>query len=104
LFVCAQTYEGGYKAFNRMGIESCVAPFQKMSFETTTAFLRSATLYAVVRIAHPHTNRPSRAAGLHRMGSTDYLDSPSSRLVLGKPVLGGTGGFDLLADLGGVAL
>ena len=42
-----QTFEGGYKPFNRMGMESSVAPFQKMSFETTTSFLRSATLYVV---------------------------------------------------------
>ena len=37
--------------------------------------------------------------GCGRLGSTDFLDSPSSRIVLGKPVLGGTGSFDILADL-----
>jgi len=44
---CARhkTFEGGYKPFNRIGMESSTAPFQKMSFETTTSFLRSATLY-----------------------------------------------------------
>jgi len=33
------------------------------------------------------------------MGSTDYLESPSSRLVVGRPVLSGTGAFDVLASL-----
>ncbi|KAL1914900.1 uncharacterized protein VTP21DRAFT_7816 [Calcarisporiella thermophila] len=71
------TFEGGYKPFNRMGIESNVSPFLKMSFETTCHFLTQATLY----------------------GDYDTLDSPSARIVMGKPVPGGTGSFDILVDL-----
>ena len=38
------TFEGRYKAFNRMGLDSNPSPLQKMSFETTMSFLKSATL------------------------------------------------------------
>ena len=38
------THQGGYRACNRMGIESSVSPFLKMSFETATHFLTDATL------------------------------------------------------------
>lgn len=38
------TFEGRYKAFNRIGIESNPSPLQKMSFETTMNFLKSATI------------------------------------------------------------
>jgi len=39
-----QTFEGGYRGMNRGSMKSNVNPFLKMSFETTTDFLRSATL------------------------------------------------------------
>ena len=48
-----------------------------MSFETTTKFLASALL-----------------AGEH-----EAMTSPSARLVMGRPVDGGTGCFDLWAPL-----
>ena len=38
------TYEGEYKAFNRIGLESNASPLQKMTFETTMHFLRTATI------------------------------------------------------------
>ncbi len=38
------TFEGSYKPFNRIGLESNSSPFQKMSFETTMQFLKSATI------------------------------------------------------------
>jgi DNA-directed RNA polymerase I subunit RPA1 len=38
------TFEGGYKPFSRIGIGSNVAPFLKMSFESTCKFLTEATL------------------------------------------------------------
>ena len=41
------TFEGEYKAFNRIGINSNPSPFQKMSFETTMAFLKSAIISGV---------------------------------------------------------
>ena len=68
------TFEGGYKPFNRIGIESSVSPFAKMSFETTFHFLTDATL----------------------RGDYDSLESPSARLVMGKVVPGGTGSFEIL--------
>jgi DNA-directed RNA polymerase I subunit RPA1 len=39
------TFEGGYKPFNRIGIESNTSPFAQMSFERTTHFLTTATMY-----------------------------------------------------------
>ena len=71
------TFEGGYKPFNRIGIESSVSPFAKMSFETTFHFLTDATL----------------------RGDMDALQSPSARLVMGKVVRGGTGAFEILQPL-----
>ena len=38
------TFEGEYKAFNRIGLESNPSPLQKMTFETTMNFLRTATI------------------------------------------------------------
>ena len=38
------TFEGKYKAFNRIGLESNASPLQKMTFETTMHFLRAATV------------------------------------------------------------
>ena len=71
------TTEGAIKAFNRIGIESSASPFQKMSFETTTHFLRGAVI----------------------SGDTERLTSPSSRLVVGRVVGSGTGCFDLRQPL-----
>lgn len=71
------TYEGSYKAFNRIGMESNSSPFQKMSFETTMHFLKNATI----------------------SGETDHIRSPSACLVAGRIVKGGTGSFELLQKL-----
>ncbi|KAG1450609.1 hypothetical protein G6F46_007887 [Rhizopus delemar] len=71
------TFEGGYKPFSRIGIGSNVSPFVKMSFESTCKFLTEATLH----------------------GDFDSLDSPSSRIVVGRVVEGGTGSFDVLQPL-----
>ncbi|CAO3608899.1 unnamed protein product [Cunninghamella echinulata] len=71
------TFEGGYKPFNRTGIRSNVAPFLKMSFESTCKFLNDAAI----------------------SGDFDTLESPSSRIVLGKVVEGGTGSFEVLQPL-----
>ncbi|KAG1668409.1 DNA-directed RNA polymerase I subunit RPA1 [Nymphon striatum] len=68
------TFEGSYKPFNRIGMESSASPIQQMSFETTLQFLKSAALF----------------------GYEDQLQSPSSRIVTGMIVNGGTGSFDLL--------
>nr|XP_009859137.1 DNA-directed RNA polymerase I subunit RPA1-like [Ciona intestinalis] len=74
-------YEGVYKPFNRMAIESCVSPLQQMSFETTMKFLNSAALY----------------------GLQDRLQSPSARIVTGQVVKGGTGNFSLLCPVAKMA-
>ncbi|KAI8982682.1 hypothetical protein BDB01DRAFT_851164 [Pilobolus umbonatus] len=71
------TFEGGYKPFSRIGIGSNVSPFLKMSFESTCKFLTEATLH----------------------GDYDNLDSPSSRIVVGRPIASGTGSFDILQPL-----
>ncbi|KAJ3039738.1 hypothetical protein HK097_002758 [Rhizophlyctis rosea] len=71
------TFEGGYKPFNRMGMGSNPSPFAQMSFETTTGFLTNATLN----------------------GDFDPLESPSARIVLGKPVKGGTGSFEVFQKI-----
>ncbi|WBW72626.1 DNA-directed RNA polymerase I complex large subunit Nuc1 [Schizosaccharomyces osmophilus] len=71
------TFEGGYKAFNRMGIEYNTSPLAKMSFETTCHFLTEAAL----------------------AGDVDTLTNPSARLVMGQVGRFGTGSFDLLTPL-----
>ncbi|KAJ3302464.1 hypothetical protein HDV03_004952 [Kappamyces sp. JEL0829] len=58
------TYEGGYKPFNRMGMDSNPSPFTQMSYERTTHFLTTSTL----------------------AGDYDPIDSPSARIVLGQVV------------------
>jgi DNA-directed RNA polymerase I subunit RPA1 len=67
------TQEGGYRAFNRSGMENVASPFLKMTFETTVQYLKNATL----------------------IGETDELISPASRIVLGLPVALGTGAFEI---------
>ena len=39
------TFEGIFKPFSRLGMESNVSALQKMTFETTMSFLKEATLY-----------------------------------------------------------
>ena len=71
------TYRGVYSAFNRFSLTSCPSPFQKMSYETTMNFLRYACSY----------------------GQSDPIESPSARLVIGRPVRIGTDFFNLLTKL-----
>ncbi len=71
------TVDGGYKPFNRAGMESASSPFLKMTFETTVNFLRQAALF----------------------GEADSLQSPAARLVMGQPVNLGTGSFQLCHPL-----
>lgn len=67
------TVDGGYRPFNRAGMDSASSPLLKMTFETTVGFLRQAALY----------------------GEADSLVSPAARIVLGQPVNLGTGSFQL---------
>ena len=63
------TFEGDFKPFNRIGLATNPSPLQKMTFETTSQFLKKATLF----------------------GEYDTMSSPSSRIVLGRSVNNGTG-------------
>eukprot|EP01130_Rhizamoeba_saxonica_P008796 TRINITY_DN3562_c0_g1_i1.p1 TRINITY_DN3562_c0_g1~~TRINITY_DN3562_c0_g1_i1.p1 ORF type:complete len:1460 (-),score=409.83 TRINITY_DN3562_c0_g1_i1:93-3854(-) len=71
------THEGSLKPFNRIGINSNPSTFLKMSFETTMKFLTDASLY----------------------GDHEPMVSPSSQLVVGGPVEGGTGMFEVAFNL-----
>jgi DNA-directed RNA polymerase I subunit RPA1 len=70
----SQTFDGGYKPFNRQGIAANSSPLLKASYEMTGAFLADATLY----------------------GDYDDLTTPSGNIVLGRPSLSGTGVFDVV--------
>ncbi|CAF2125894.1 unnamed protein product [Rotaria magnacalcarata] len=71
------TYEGVYKPCNRLGLRTNASPLQKITFETSTTYLREALLH----------------------GEHEELQSPSSRLVTGRMVQCGTGAFDILTKL-----
>jgi len=71
------THQGGYRACNRLGIDSSASPLLKMSFETAAHFLTEAAL----------------------RGEEDRLASPAARLVLGQPVRAGTGACDVLMQV-----
>ncbi|KAI6003678.1 hypothetical protein EDD15DRAFT_1220993 [Pisolithus albus] len=71
------TFEGGYKPFNRKGLSTNPSPLLKASYETTTAFLSDATLH----------------------GDFDDLTTPSSNIVVGRPILTGTGVFDVVMPI-----
>jgi DNA-directed RNA polymerase I subunit RPA1 len=72
-----QTFEGGYKPFNRKGLSSNPSPLLKASFETTAAFLSEATLH----------------------GDYDDLTTPTGSIVLGRLNHTGTGVFDVVMPL-----
>lgn len=69
------TFGGDYTPMNRTGMREMSSPFLQMSFETTAQFLTQASLTA----------------------SSDYLQSPSANIVVGRPVRHGTGAFSLMA-------
>lgn len=68
------TRNGGFTPFSRQGLKTSVSPFLKMSFETTCNFLKEAVAE----------------------GDFDDLESPSSRIVVGKVSGVGSGCFDVL--------
>ncbi|EFP05175.1 hypothetical protein CRE_04012 [Caenorhabditis remanei] len=70
------TFTGQIQPFNRGAMSSSSSPLQKMTFETTMAFLREALL----------------------QGEEDNVNSPSARIVMGALPRGGTGSFDLLLN------
>jgi DNA-directed RNA polymerase I subunit RPA1 len=69
------TFDGGYKAMNRIGMEETSSTLLQMSFETTLHFLRQAALVEDV----------------------DEMQSPSANIVVGRPIRHGTGAFTVLA-------
>jgi DNA-directed RNA polymerase I subunit RPA1 len=71
------TFDGGYKAMSRIGMQDNHSALQQMSFETTATFLKFAALNGV----------------------TDKLVSPSASIVVGRPVKVGTGTFGLLSSM-----
>ena len=71
------TFEGSYKPFNRVAMETSTSPLQKMTFETTMHFLVGASI----------------------QGCVDKLRSPSSQLVAGRVVSCGSGTVDIMQPL-----
>lgn len=72
-----QTFDGGYKPFNRSGISNNPSPLLKASYETTASFLSDATLH----------------------GDFDDLTTPSGNIVAGRLSLTGTGVFDIVTPI-----
>ena len=70
------TFNGEYRAFNRIGMEESSSPFLKMSFETTMKYLVNSCLTK----------------------DRDDMSTPSSALVLGQVPKVGTGVFDIVYD------
>ena len=70
------TYNGDYRAFNRIGMEESSSPFLKMSYETTMKYLIASSTAK----------------------DTDWIRSPASALVLGQAPTIGTNAFDIIHD------
>ncbi|XP_015379062.1 PREDICTED: DNA-directed RNA polymerase I subunit RPA1 isoform X1 [Diuraphis noxia] len=68
------TYDGKYKALNRVGMNGCPSPLQQMSFESTLNYLKKSTV----------------------RGLKDNLVSPSSTLIIGQQAQIGSGLVKLL--------
>ena len=74
LIADSMTFDGGFKAMNRVGMITSSSGFLKMSFETTANFLLEAAL-----------NNHAEA-----------LMSPSANIVVGNPIKHGTGAFECI--------
>ena len=68
------TFNGDYRAFNRIGMEESSSPFLKMSYETTMKYLVNSA----------------------QAQETDDMSAPSSAVVLGQIARVGTGMFDII--------
>lgn len=68
------TFNGDYRAFNRIGMEESSSPFLKMSYETTMKYLVSAST----------------------VNEKDDMSAPSSAIVMGQVPKTGTGMFDII--------
>ena len=70
------TFNGDYRAFNRIGMDESSSPFLRMSYETTMRFLVAASTTQ----------------------ERDDMSAPSSAVVLGQVPRVGTGMFDLITE------
>jgi DNA-directed RNA polymerase I subunit RPA1 len=75
------TYQGGFRALNRIGMHLASSPFLQMSFETTGAFLTESAL----------------------AGDIDNLTTPSAKLVVGQPTPNGTGCCSVMVPIAGMS-
>ena len=71
------TFDGGYKAMNRIGMADSSSPFLQMSFETTANFMVEAAIH----------------------GASEPMQSPSANIVVGRPIRHGTGAFECFAKV-----
>lgn len=71
------TFWGGYTPMNRMGMDSHASVLQKATFETSMKFILDSCM----------------------RGDTDDIRSPSSAIVIGKPIPSGTSAFGLLQPI-----
>ncbi|XP_044737511.1 DNA-directed RNA polymerase I subunit RPA1 [Chrysoperla carnea] len=72
------TYNGIYQPMSRTGMEDSISPLQQMSFEKSLGFLKNAITF----------------------GKYDYIQTPSSCLMLGSPSRVGTNGsFSIIHDI-----
>ncbi len=69
------TYDGDFKAMNRIGMADASSSFLQMSFETTANFMIDAAMN----------------------NKEETMMSPSANIVLGRPIRHGTGAFECLA-------
>ena len=67
------TFQGKYRSFSRVGISYSSSPLLKMTYETTLQFLMEACETKAI----------------------DKGNTPSSRIMLGRPPKCGTGSFDI---------
>ena len=68
------TFQGKYRSFSRIGISYSSSPLLKMTYETTMQFLIEAC----------------------QTKGVDKCETPSSRIMLGRPPKCGTGAFEIL--------
>lgn len=71
------TFSGVFLPMNRTGLDNNPSALQKMSFEAPIGFLKKSLW----------------------LGKSDTLESPSSRICVGRPCKSGTGAFQLRHQL-----
>ena len=96
------TNTGSILPFSRGAMSANASPLQKMTYETTLSFMRTAIMNGERKLAiNGHAAArliKNIAKNCPLSADPDHLDSPSARLVTGQTLRSGTGSFDLLAD------